>query len=360
MADGDDVTEKPYEPTQKKLDEARRKGNVPKSVDITTAAVYAGFLVTILAFGPSSLEDFGTVLAGLLARSDDLSTIWFRDGGNALAGQLLTDSMRPLVAWALVPAAAALLSVFAQRALVFAPEKLRPKASRISPISNLKNKFGASGLFEFLKSFLKLVIYSFVLGLFLYWNLNEIIALVNFGPLAVLHSLAWMTINFFAIVLAISGTLGAIDFVFQYSEHMRKNRMSRKELTDETKQSEGDPHMKQERRQRAMEIANNQMLNDVPKADVIIVNPTHYAVALRWSRAPGSAPECVAKGVDQIAARIREIAQESAIPIHRDAETARAIFATVEIGQEVRPDHYEAVAAAIRFAEAIRAKAKRR
>ena len=130
--------------------------------------------------------------------------------------------------------------------------------------------------------------------------------------------------------------------------------MSRKELTDETKNSEGDPHMKQQRRQKGVSIAMNQMLADVPEADVIIVNPTHYAVALKWDRLSPGAPVCVAKGVDLVAARIRERATEAGVPIHSDPPTARALHATLEIGQQVPHDHYKAVAAAIRFADRIR------
>ena len=125
---------------------------------------------------------------------------------------------------------------------------------------------------------------------------------------------------------------------------------------DEAKASEGDPHVKQQRRQKGYEIAMNQMLADVPKADVVVVNPTHYAVALKWSRLPGEAPVCVAKGVDEIAAQIREVAMEAGVPIHRDPPTARAIHATVRIGEEIRPEHYQAIAAAIRFAEKMRAR----
>ena len=136
--------------------------------------------------------------------------------------------------------------------------------------------------------------------------------------------------------------------------------MSRKELTDESKDAEGDPYMKQKRRQKGQEIASKQMIQDVPNADVVIVNPTHYAVALKWSRLPGDVPVCVAKGVDEIAARIREKAQESAVPIHSDPPTARALHAVVEIGQEIPPENYRAVAAAIRFADEIRRKAKGR
>jgi flagellar biosynthetic protein FlhB len=141
---------------------------------------------------------------------------------------------------------------------------------------------------------------------------------------------------------------------------MRKHRMSHKEMRDEHKQMEGDPHMKQERRQRAIDIAMNKMLADVPDADVVVVNPTHYAVALKWDRKRGTAPKCVAKGVDEVAAKIREIAAENGVALHSDPPTARAIHASVEVGDEIRPEHYRAVAAAIRFAEALRKKARRR
>ena len=221
-----------------------------------------------------------------------------------------------------------------------------------------KNKFGRGGLFEFAKSTVKLCIYSIVLGVFLYSKLPEILSTLYLTPALIGVSLARLTLSFLLIVLAISLAIGAVDFMWQKAEHTRKNRMSRKEITDEAKQQEGDPHMKQKRRQRAQEIALNQMLADVPDADVIIVNPTHFAVALKWSRMPGAAPECVAKGVDEIAVRIREIAAESGVPIHSDPPTARAIFATVEIGRQIEPDHYKAVAAAIRFAEMIRKKAR--
>ena len=129
---------------------------------------------------------------------------------------------------------------------------------------------------------------------------------------------------------------------------------------DETKKQEGDPHMKQQRRERGTQIAMNKMLCDVPNADVIVVNPTHYAVALKWNRDGGEVPVCVAKGVDEVAGRIREIAAENAVPIYSDPPTARALHATVEIGAPILPDHYRAVAAAIRFADRMRQLARAR
>ena len=158
----------------------------------------------------------------------------------------------------------------------------------------------------------------------------------------------------------IAVTIAAVDIVWQRFSHSRRLRMSLQEMREEHRQSEGDPHVKGQRRSRAEAIATNRMLLDVPKADVVIVNPTHYAVALRWSRAKGSAPVCVAKGEDAVALRIREVAATAGVPVHVDPPTARALHATVEIGREIAPEHYRAVAAAVRFADRIRRAAKAR
>ena len=136
--------------------------------------------------------------------------------------------------------------------------------------------------------------------------------------------------------------------------------MTHQELKDENKQSEGDPHMRASRRDRGREIASNRMLHDVPNADVVIVNPTHYAVALKWSRAENAVPVCVAKGADELARRIRVRAEQAGVPIHSDPPTARSIHAMVEVGQMIHPDHYKAVAAAIVFADRMRARQRAR
>ena len=162
------------------------------------------------------------------------------------------------------------------------------------------------------------------------------------------------------MAVILSALIGTLDFAFQIRDHARKNKMSYQEMKDEIKESEGDLGFKSARRQRGQEIAMNTMLADAAEADVIIVNPTHYAVALKWSRMKGEAPICVAKGVDIVAARIREVANENSVPIHSDPPTARAIFASVNLGDQILPDHYKPVASAIRFAEAIRRKAKSR
>ena len=357
MSNEDSSAEKSHEPTQKKLDEARKKGEFPKSVDVTTAAAYGGLLLAAFAFGSSSVSVIGTVMSNFIARADTLSLVWFQESGAPVTLNAMLAVSKPLLVWLGLPALAAILAITAQQAFVIAPDKLQPKLNRISPLANAGNKFGRSGLFEFFKSMTKLIIYSTILGLFLYWQLPKILSTMQFAPEIALFVLSDLAMSFLALVLVVAIFIGAIDLTWQRQEHLRKNRMSRKEVTDEAKQSEGDPHLKGRRRQRGYEIAMNQMLGDVPDATVIIVNPTHYAVALKWDRSPGSAPECVAKGVDEIAARIREVGIEAGVPIQQDPPTARALYASVEIGQQIHTEHYQAVAAAIRFAESMRAKA---
>lgn len=358
MSGEDDDSDKSFEPTEQKLRKAREKGEVAKSTDLSVAAAYLGLIIAFYASGSSSFEGLGTALMAFLDQPDRLAELFFDGPATAPVAGFIGSAFRPIIPWFLVPFALVLLSIIGQRAMVFAPTKLEPKLSRISIISNAKNKFGRSGLFEFLKSFIKLVLYSICLGVYLSFRLPEMIASSGTGPQSVVLMLAQLAMDFLFLALVIALAIGVVDAVFQHAEHQRKNMMSRKEIQDEMKDAEGDPHTKAQRRQRGQEIAMGQMMAEVPKADVVIVNPTHYAVALQWSRAKGSAPTCVAKGVDEVAAVIRRVANENGVPIHSDPPTARALHATVEIGDEIDEQHYAPVAAAIRFAEEMRKRAK--
>lgn len=359
MSAPDDDTEKEYEASQQKLDDARKKGEVPRSADLGTAALYAGFLLSFLMTGSYMVQSAGVMMMQMLGNADQISRHFFDGSASTYAGSWLRVLGSSLFSIFLIPAAFVLVAFIAQRALIFAPEKLKPKLSRISPISGAKNKFGRGGLFEFFKSFTKLAIYGSLAWLFLIARTEEIIGAIHLDPGRVTLSFTTMTLRFLGLVFLIALTIGAIDFFWQRQEHLRKHRMSRKELQDEHKNQEGDPHFKQQRRQKGQAIAMNQMLAEVATADVIVVNPEHFAVALKWDRGSGQAPVCVAKGVDEVAFKIRERAQEAGIPIQRDPPTARALFATVDIGQEILREHYKAVAAAIRFADEIRGKARK-
>lgn len=360
MSDQEDDSDKTFDPTPQKLLDARKKGEIAKSAELQTAAGYAGLTLAFLALGAQTVVGFGGQMQGLLDRATEMSDVIFAGGPSALMGGILWNVTSIIAPVFLLPALAVLGTILAQRAFVVTPTKLQLKMSRISLLQNAKQKFGRNGFFEFGKSFVKLAIYSAILAAFLNARLPEIISVVHSAPGVVVVMLAELCIAFLLIVVLISVALGAIDAMWQHHEHIRKNRMSRKEIMDETKNSEGDPHLKQERRARAQAIASQQMMADVPTADVIIVNPTHYAVALKWTRAPGTAPVCVAKGVDEIALRIREVAMEAAVPIHSNPPTARALHSVTKVGDEVAPEHYQAVAAAIRFADKMRVRARKR
>jgi flagellar biosynthetic protein FlhB len=360
MSGSEDDTEKTFDATPQKLLEARKKGEIAKSNDLLAAAAYAGLLIALAAFGVSGLRHLGAALAHLIERADALGPLFFDGSAKPLTAQMIIAVFQGLAPVFVLPALAVMAALAAQRAVVFAPSKLVPKASRLSIVSNAKNKFGRSGLFEFCKSFVKLLIYSVCLFVFLRARLNDMITVLQTDPFTAISLLSEICLAFLFVVVLVSGGIGVIDAIWQHFEHLRKNRMSRKEIMDETKSAEGDPHVKQQRRQKAHDIVSRQIMVEVPKADVIIVNPTHFAVALRWDRKPGQAPICVAKGVDETALRIRQIATEHFVPIHSDPPTARALHATTEIGEQIAPDHYRAVAAAIRFAEAMRQKAKGR
>ncbi len=358
MSEEDD-SEKEFEPTQHKLDEARKRGDLVKSTEISVAAAYAGVLVSALGLGTASFRAFGERAMVLIDQAESLSHLILADGSGA-TGAMIGGFVLAIAPWFVLPMILVMVSLLAQRALVFAPEKLMPKLSRIDPISNAGQKFGRSGLFEFAKSTVKLVIIGIILGKFLLDRMDTILLSQRLSAPIATVTLLEMLKDFLILLILIAVVIGGVDYLWQRAEFQRRNRMTRKELMDEMKQSEGDPHMKAQRRQRGIAIAMNQMISDVKKADVVVVNPTHYAVALQWERKSGRAPTCLAKGVDEIAARIREVAMENGVPIHSDPPTARAMYATVEVGQEIRPEHYKPVAAAIRFAEKMRRRAKER
>lgn len=361
MSEGqDEGAEKSFEPTPEKLKKAKKQGQIAKSNDLITAGTYLGMLVVMLGFGGGLLINIGTILEVLLDQAVELSDLMAAGSGRPMIGGVVSAVLPNALPWVVVPMVVALLVILGQQAMVVTPSNLAPKMSRISILSNAKNKFGRSGWFEFFKNTAKLLLYCIVLGVYLSRNTDRIIATMALSPGQVASEMTDMVVGLMTLVLVIAISLGIVDFTWQKAEHIRKNRMTLKELKDEMKESEGDPEMKGKRRQKGQEIALNQMLADVPDAAVVIVNPTHYAVALSWDRNGVQAPICVAKGVDEVAARIREVASEADVPIHSDPPTARALHAAVEIGDEIQPDHFMAVAAAIRFADDMRRKARAR
>ena len=354
----EDASEKEHDPSQKRLDDARQKGDVARSADLVTTCSYGGLLLGSVALGAQSLQTLGNVGYIFLDQADSLATQFARGDAASFLG-LMASILWALVPFLLVPGIATFAYLLVSKTIIFTPEKLAPKISRISPVATAAQKFGRTGLFDFAKSFAKLVIVSVVMVAYLVHRSDDVIATLYLTPALSVVLLLQIFTEFLSIVLVIATITGGLDYLWQRAQHIRQNRMSRKDLIDESRDQDGDPHLKAQRRQRGYDIATNRMLVDVAKADVIVVNPTHYAVALKWNRAARQAPVCLAKGTDEIAGRIREKAAEAGIPIHSDPPTARAIHASIEIGQEIKPEHYRAVAAAIRFAESMRKRARK-
>ncbi len=357
-AEEDESSDKQHEATPQKLLKARKKGDVPRSVDLMMAAGLAGLLLAFVALGGWMVRRAGTAGMILLDQSDRLSQQMVAGSGPGLGGIIMAFVVPPM-ALLLVPSILVLAAALATQSLLVTPGNIAPRLSRISPIATAKKKFGVEGLAEFSKSAVKLFLVGVILYAFLAARLEVVLATLYLSPALSAAVLGDLVLEFVLVLLLVASALGAADYLWQLHRHRQRNRMSRQEVMDEFKESEGDPHLKSARRQRAQDVATNRMLADVAKADVVVVNPTHYAVALRWDRGKGGAPVCVAKGVDEIARVIRARAAEHGVPIHSDPPTARAIHATVEIGQEIRAEHYRAVAAAIRFADAMRRKARR-
>ncbi len=349
-----DDGDKQFEPTQQRLDEARKRGEIARSQDFNQFIVFGVFAAIIIFGGDAILRTSGGMLVEMLGELHTLGPKVFADGGQFFLGRYFRSFLLTVAVALIFPGLVLLVGLVAQRSLIFSTQRLVPELNRISLIKGINNKFGAAGLFEFAKSVSRLVVYCVISGV-VFWRARE---LILFAPLYG----TWGTINILShtfqsmilCILVANGVLAMVDFFWQRGAFLRKNRMSRQEMLDEHKQSEGDPHFKQLRRQKAVSVAMNRMLKDIETASVIIVNPTHYAVALAWDPTTKSAPRCVAKGTDEIAFRIRERASAAHVPIRSDPPTARAIFATVEVGEPIRPEHYRAVAAAIRVVQKLR------
>lgn len=352
--------EKSHDASAQKLERARKKGELVRSQDAQTAVAYLGLAVAMALAGGWGAIYLGETLMVFLSRPGELIELARGPGAEAITGQIFARIGAAIAPLLLLPAALIVVILVAQRAIVLAPEKLLPKISRISPISNAKQKYGLTGLFEFLKSSVKLIAVGTVLSLVVWAEFDKLPGYSRIDARGIPKLLEAQFWNILTGVLIVAIIIAFIDFLWQRKTHLKKMRMTHQEMKDEARQSEGDPHMRAQRRDRAREIANNRMLHDVPKADVVITNPTHFAVALKWSRVDRAVPVCVAKGVDEMAQRIRLKAEQAGVPVHEDPPTARSIHALVEVGHPIEPDHYKAVAAAIVFADQLRARQRER
>src|SRR5580704_16259305 len=346
MADEDDSSDKTQDPTQKRLDDAHDRGDVAKSQEINTWFVIAGATLVLSTFSGSIGGGIMMPLRNLIANS------WMihADGPGLLA---LAQSLEYVLIAALgVPllmlALAAIAGNMLQHRLVWSGESIKPKFSKISPAAGAKRIFGKQAAANFGKGLFKLTALGAVMTAILWPERHRLESMVRFDPAAIFGVVISLTLHLMGAVVAMLAVVAIADYFFQYRQWYDRQKMSLKEMKEEFKQSEGDPHIKGRIRQLRHARMKKRMMAAVPKASVIITNPTHYSVALSYQRGM-SAPVCVAKGADNIALKIREIAKAHDIPIVENVPLARALYATVEVDAEIPVEHYHAVAEVIGY-----------
>jgi flagellar biosynthetic protein FlhB len=342
----DDDTEKSLDPSQKRLQEAHERGDVVKSQEVSTWFLIAGATLIVMAFSGGASSGIMSTLRGLIANSYDI-----RVEGPGFIGVVAKLGREVIVATALplsLLMLAALAGNLVQHQLVWSAEGLKPKFSKISPSAGLGRLVSKQALANFAKGLAKLGLLGAVIGAQLWPERTRLEGLVTVDPSAILAIAHVLSVKMLGTVVAILAVIAAMDYFFQYQQWYERQKMSVAELKEEFKQTDGDPAVKGKIRQIRQSRMRKRAMAAVPTASVVITNPTHYAVALRYERGM-NAPICVAKGVDHIARKIREVAGEHGIPIVENPPLARAIHATTEIDREIQPEHYKAVAEVIGY-----------
>jgi flagellar biosynthetic protein FlhB len=318
--------------------------------------VIGGGSLMLAAFSGSMSGGLTTTFRGLIANSYQIPV----DGRGliSIAGRIEREVLTAMALPLAVLVLAALAGNVIQHRLVWSAESLKPKFSKISPMAGLKRLFSSQALANFAKGLVKLVVVGAVMLALLWPQRYRLEGLVQTDILGTLLITRSLSLNLLAVVVAILFLVAAADYLFQYRQWFERQKMSLREMKEEFKQTEGDPLVKGKIRQLRQARMRKRMMAAVPKASVIITNPTHYAIALQYDRGM-AAPVCLAKGIDAVALKIREVAGEHSIPIVENPPLARALHATVEIDEEIPPEHYKAVAEIIGYVMKLRRAAGR-
>ncbi len=352
MADEPDESQKTEEPTPKRLRDAEEKGQVVQSQEVKTLIMLAVMALVIGGFGVFISRSILDILHSYVSKIHLMST----DQVGAM------ESLIPVI-WnvflvMLVPFGSFLVAALAgnmiQHKTTFTFDKLKPSLNKLSPASNVKKWAPGKMAVEFGKLMGKLIAVGSVVVLIVYPERERLDTLMLLSIVDLLDLVHTMAIKLLIGVLIVMAIIAAIDFSFQTYQHHKKLRMTKQEVKDERKQTDGDPKVKGRLRAIRFERHRQRMMAAVPNADVVITNPTHYAVALEYKHGEMDVPRLVAKGMDQIALKIREIATENGVPIVENPPLARALHASVEIEEEVPPEHYKAVAEVISYVMKLR------
>lgn len=334
--------EKTEKATPQKRKEARNKGQVAKSIEFSSSLMLLAFFSFLLAYGK-------TLGANLLLLFHDLFSSYLTiDLSPKNIQQLFTDlsllSLQTVLPVLLVSFIAALFSNYIQIGFLFTAENFKFDLKKLNPIEGAKRIFSMRSVVELLKNIIKIT----VMALVSYFLLKkEIMAILHFPQMNVAQVVGYLfnlIVKLGIVTSIVYVVIGIADFIFQKYDHEKKLRMSIQDIKDEHKKSEGDPLVKGKIRELQRQMSMNGMIQDVPKADVVITNPTHYAIAISYDANAGKAPVVIAKGVDFMAQKIKEIAKENGVIISENKPLARALYSSVEIGQEIPEDLFKAVA----------------
>lgn len=363
MSENEDQGSKTQEPTERKLKKAREKGDVPISKEVGHLFIYLAILVAVAVYAPAQAGQLASALGQIfmiapgVTATDGLAgiaDILMAAQGILLAGAVFLGGVLGILL------IAALASGAGQGPLVFSPHRMKPKFSKMNPLKGITRILGGQNLFEFAKSLVKLVILV-AISLWLVWNLMD--GLLPGGIMNPEDTLGVITseaVSILAWIAALMIPVVLVDYTWKRISHRKKQMMTMKELRDEHKESEGDPQIKGKRQQIRQKMAQQRISQSVPTATLVVTNPTHYAVALRYERGRDHAPVCVAKGADLVAARIRAIAHENEIPVIESRALARALHAAVEVDEVIPEAHWAAVAELVGFVFDLRRKIRRK
>lgn len=352
MSDDQDKSQKTEDPTHKRLEDAAKKGQVPSSKEVNHFFILLSLTFLIMLLSPSIMSSVKARLSSYISMADDIDIdqYSFRDNmADLLLGILSDTSIAILMVVGAVFAANAV-----QNRFMLTLEPIKPKLEKISVIKGLGRMFSRRSLVEFLKGILKIIVVGSVVIIAAYPSKEAMRLLPGQDVHEILLFISSLCGRIMIGVCIIMFLIAIVDFMYQKFEHIQQLKMSKQEIKDEYKQQEGDPHIKQKLRQLRRERLSKQMMASVPDADVVITNPTHYAVALKYDANNMNAPLLVAKGKDKVAARIREIAEDNKITIMRNPPLTRLLFDNVDVDGEIPLEYYQAVAEIIGYVYKLR------
>jgi flagellar biosynthetic protein FlhB len=346
---------KTEDPSEKKLEDAHKKGDVAKSQEVTTWFTLAGSGLMFAALAPATSASLADSLKGLLANAD------MYEVGGAAFGAIFWQIVGAILLVAVIPmmiiAAFATAGNLVQHRPLLSVDPIKPKFSKVSPLAGFKRLFSKESLVNFVKGLVKLSVISGVLWFVLAPEVDQLETMITAEVGMILPDFVELGIKIFAAVIAVVTIMAIADYVYQRNRWWNKQKMTLQETRDEYKQMEGDPKVKGRIRAIRQERSRKRMMSAVPQATVVITNPTHYAVALKYDKGM-AAPLCIAKGADAIALKIREIAKDNDVPIVENPPLARALYASVDVDESIPTEHFQAVAQVIGFVMRLREKSR--